>query len=220
MNQPADLPSLSDARALARKEADDPELQALPGPPRRERTLAAGLMIVTALASLAMCWALRSEVLYATSKPVPVAVGDLATVDLSTVRPDQYVEAKGLLGSAGAVRYSRPFEGDSFRLHPIGGNNQVWVEIRVPEGMEGPRFVPPGSFTGRLVPFSQAGLRHSGIANSVARETPKSVPSEAWLLIDGASPRASRWAVALFALFGFFAVWNVVNVVRILRPIR
>ena len=47
MNQPADLPTLSDARALAHREVDDPELRALPGPPKKERTLAAALMIVT-----------------------------------------------------------------------------------------------------------------------------------------------------------------------------
>lgn len=219
MNQPADLPSLSDARAVARKEVDDPELQALPGPPKRERTLATALMIVTAVAAAAMCWALRSEVAYATSDPIPRSIGELASLDLSTVEPG-YVSAKGMLGTAGAVRYARPFEGDSFRMHPVAGNEKIWVEIRVPEGMEGPRFIPPGSFAGRLIPFADAGIRHAGVAKSVARETPKAVPEGAWLLIDGASPRASRWAVALLVLFGFFALWNLVNVIRILRPVR
>ena len=130
------------------------------------------------------------------------------------------MHAKGLLGTTGAIRYARPFEGDSFRLHPVAGNEKIWVEIRVPEGMEGPRFVPPSDFTGRLVPFKGAGLRHAGVQKSVQRETAKTVSADAWLLTDGASPRASRWAVALFALFAFFALWNVVNVIRILRPVR
>ncbi len=125
-----------------------------------------------------------------------------------------------MLGSSGAIRYARPLEGDSFRLQPVAGNRRLWVEIRVPEGMEGPRFVPPSSFAGRLVPFDQAGIRHAGLRRSVLQETGVQVPSDAWLLVDGASPRASRWAVALAALFGFFAVWNLVNVVRILRPVR
>ncbi len=219
MNFTPDLPSLSDARAMARKEVDDPELHGLPGPPKKERTMAAALMIVTAVAAICMCWALRGEVAYATSKPIPTSIGDLATLDLSTVQPG-YVDAKGMLGSAGSVRYARPFEGDSFRLQPIAGNNQIWVEIRVPEGMEGPRFIPPHSFVGRLIPFSRVGLRHAGVAASVERETPKSVPPGAWLLVDGASPRASRWAFALFGLFGFFVIWNLVNVIRILRPVR
>jgi hypothetical protein len=193
---------------------------ALPKPPRKQRTLAAALMVVTALASAAMCWGLQSEVGYATTSPVPTDVGDLATIDLRALQPGQYVEARGMLSTAGALRYSRPLEGDSFRLQPVAGNSSVWVEIRVPEGMEGPRFVPPTTFAGRLVPLRDAGIRHAGLAGSVKRETGAVLGEHAWVLIDGASPRASRWAVALFALFGFFGLWNIGNVVRILRPIR
>lgn len=211
---------LAAARALAREEASDPELVALPAPPRRERTLAAALMIVTAFAAGTMCWALRTEVAYALARPAPTDAGDLATLDVSTMTPGTYVEAKGMLGTTGAIRYSRPLEGDSFRLQPVAGNPRVWVEIRVPEGMEGPRFVPPTTFAGRLAPMSDAGLRHAGLARSVLRETNTAVPAGAWVLIDGASPRASRWAIALFGLFAFFALWNAANVVRILRPIR
>lgn len=211
---------LAAARAMAREEVLDPELAALPAPPRRERTLAAALMIVTAVAAGAMCWALRTEVAYALSRSTPTDVGDLSTLEPSTFGAGTYVEARGLLGTTGAIRYSRPLEGDSFRLQPVAGNPKIWVEIRVPEGMEGPRFVPPATFAGRLAPMTSAGLRHAGLASSVHRETRTVVPPDAWVLIDGASPRASRWAIALFGLFAFFAVWNVANVVRILRPIR
>jgi hypothetical protein len=220
VNQRADLPPLAAARQAARQEVEDPELQALPAPPKRERTLAAALMMVTTVASLAMCWALRGEVVYALAHNVPVNLNDLATVDLGSLRSGQYVEARGMLGTAGAIRYSRPLEGDSFRLQPVAGNSKLWVEIRVPEGFEGPRFVPPVTFAGRLVPLRAAGLRHAGIAKSVMRETSLAVPEDTWILVDGASPRASRWAIALLALFAFFAMWNLANVVRILRPVR
>lgn len=56
---------------------EDPELVALPAPPRRDRTLAAVLMLVTAAASVAMCWALRGEVGYAFRRAVPASIGDL-----------------------------------------------------------------------------------------------------------------------------------------------
>ena len=214
-----DRPSLSDARAMAHKETVDPELQALPGPPRRLRTVAVVLMLLTTVAACAMCWMLRSEVSYATSRSRPAPLGNLASLDLSAGEPNQYVEARGVLEPEGAILYSRPLEGDSFRLQRIAGSSQVWVEIRVPEGMEDTRFIPPVSFTGRLVPFSQSGLRHTGITNSVSDQTGQTIASDAWLLVDGASPRASRWALALVLLFGCFALWNTVNVVRVLRPI-
>ncbi|HNS96014.1 MAG TPA: hypothetical protein PKL73_03615 [Polyangiaceae bacterium] len=211
---------MSDARALARKEVEDPELQALPGPPKRQRTLAAVLMLLTMVASCAMGWSLRSEVQYAVSSSFPIAIGELASLEPSSLTPNQYVVARGLLGTAGAVRYARPFEGDSFRLQPVAGTARVWVEIRVPEGMEGPRFVPPSEFTGRLVPLSKAGLRLSGVTRSVVQQTGQTIAPDAWVLVDGASPRASRWAIALVVLFAFFAVWNGVSIIRILRPIR
>jgi hypothetical protein len=197
----------------------DPELAALPAPPRKDKILAVALMLVTALASAGMSLALRSEVAYAFSAAVPADIGELTTVQVSSLQPGMYVEARGLLGTNGAVRYSRPLEGDSFRLQPVAGNPKIWVEIRVPEGLEGPRFIPPISFAGRLSPLKQAGLRHSGLAGSVRSQTSVDVPSDAWLLVDGASPRASRWAVALFGLFVFFAFWNLATTARVLRRV-
>jgi len=207
------------AKPVVRTEVD-PELVALPAPPRRERTLAAVLMLVTAAASVAMCWALRGEVGYAFRRAVPASIGELADWKPGASDSGTYVEARGLLGTTGAIRYSRPLEGDSFRLQPVAGNPGLWVEIRVPEGMEGPRFIPPTNFAGRLSSMRDAGLRHGGLARSVHTQTSVVIPPDAWILVDGASPRASRWAVALFGLFAFFTLWNVVSTIRILRPVK
>lgn len=229
MEQSTDSPQLPDVATSA--QTNDPVLESLPRAPRTERTIAALLMGICVVASSVMCMFLFSEVRYALTDGVPVNVGELAKLDVSdwaaglvdkgVSRPvERYVEASGVLGDKGAIRYSRPFEGDSFRLQPVQGNELVWVEIRVPQGMEGSRFVAPTTFTGRLVPLASAGIRHSGIKGAVKRETKQTIKEGALLLVDGASPRASRWAVALFCLFGFFVLWNVVNLVRILRPVR
>jgi hypothetical protein len=199
----------------------DPGLLSLPAPPRRERTLSVVLMAITALASIAMTLALRSEVRYALAPGSPVDLGDLtASPPSSPELENAFVRASGLLGSAGAMRYERPLEGDSFRLAPIAGNPRVWVEMRVPEGAEGPRFVPPTTFAGRLVPMRSAGLRHRGLARSVRDVTGAEVPEEAWLLVDGAAPASSRWAVPLVALFAIFALYNLASIARIVRPLR
>ena len=47
------------------------------------------------------------------------------------------------------------------------------------------------------MPFRKAGVRHVGLVKAVRAQTEVNVPEDAWLLIDGSSPRASRWAVAL-----------------------
>lgn len=198
----------------------DPELIALPAPPKRERTVTVVLMAITALAAAWMSTLLMGEARYALTPGQLVEVPDLTTLSPGADLDNRYVRANGLLGTAGAIRYGRAAEGDSFRLAPIAGNPKIWVEIRVPEGFEGPRFVPPTSFAGRLVPFREAGIRHARLPEAVRAQTDKQVPDDAWLLIDGSSPRASRWAVALVALFLGFAAWNLGAIARVLSRVR
>jgi hypothetical protein len=200
--------------------ATDPELIALPAPPKHERTATVAMMLLTAIAALWMAIALFGEARYALSAGQPVEVGELAALRPGTELDNRYVRATGLLGTRGAIRYGRAAESDSFRLAPVAGNPELWVEIRVPEGFEGPRFVPPTAFAGRLVPFKRAGIRHARLASEVEEQTEMKVSGDAWLLIDGSSPRASRWAVALTALFLGFAGWNVVGVARVLRKVK
>ncbi len=198
----------------------DPELSALPAPPKRERTIAVVLMVLTAGAAMFMSVLLFGEARYAMTLGAPSDVGELATLKPSADLENRYVFATALPGTTGAIRYARTAESDSFRLMPVAGNPGIWVEIRVPEGFETPRFVPPTKFAGRLVPMSKAGMRHVGLAKAVKDQTEVSMPPDAWLLIDGSSPRASRWAIALAAMFVAFAAWNLLGVARVLRPVR
>lgn len=198
----------------------DPELTALPAPPKRERTTAVILMVLTAAAALTMAVLLAGEARYALTGSTPNDIGDLSPLKPTADLANRYVLATALLGTNGAIRYARTAESDSFRLMPVAGNPSIWVEIRVPEGFEGPRFVPPTKFAGRLVPMTDAGMRHVGLAKAVKDQTGVPVPADAWLLIDGSSPRASRWAIALAALFVAFAGWNLFGVARVLRPVK
>lgn len=198
----------------------DEELLALPSPPRRERTATVILMLVTAALAGAMAFTLRGEARYALTQSQPIEVGDLTSLRPSADLANHYVRASGLLGTTGAIKYGRAAEGDSFRLAPVAGNRNLWVEIRVPEGFEGPRFVPPTQFAGRLVPLAEAGIRHVGLAHSVDQQTGTQLAPDAWILIDGSSPRASRWALALVLLFLGFVTWNVTSVGRVLVRVR
>jgi hypothetical protein len=96
----------------------------------------------------------------------------------------------------------------------------VWVEIRVPEGVESDRFVPPTAFSGRLARFASAGPRHRGLASAIGELTSQKVPAGAWLLVDGETPAHARWAVALVALFVGFAAWNAVAIAKLVRRVR
>ncbi|MFO0568495.1 MAG: hypothetical protein U0263_22730 [Polyangiaceae bacterium] len=198
----------------------DPELEALPAPRRPGRTLTLVTMAVTALFAVAMAVALRGEASYALTRGAPTSLGNLTELEPKHELANTWVQGEALLSSTRAVRYGRPLEGDTYRLAPIAGNDKIWVQVRVPEGMEGPRFVPPTSFVGRLIPFSTAGLRHSGVASAAALAGGGKNPEVGWLLIDGEAPQTTRWALGLVLLFAAFAIFNVWGLVRLLRPVE
>ncbi|MEO8877466.1 MAG: hypothetical protein ABI461_17860 [Polyangiaceae bacterium] len=212
--------------ALAREDAEeiDPELIALPAPPKAERTWTVVLLAVTIAASLGMMTTLFRDAEYAFAPHAVVDLGDLnaggASSKLDGLLDNRYVHANAMLGAAGAIRYERAFDSDSYRVAPVAGRNDVWVEIRVPEGQESSRFVPPNVFAGRLVRFSEVGPRHRGVQNAIAAVGGAAVAQDGWLLVDGEPPMAARWALSLIALFAAFALWNSVAIWRLVRRVE
>jgi hypothetical protein len=198
----------------------DPELLALPSPPRKERTLTLLLLALTAIASLAMAAALRADAAYAFRSSIPIDLGDLREASPASLTDDRFVSAHAMLGAAGAIRFERPFEGDTYRLSPVAGRGDVWVEVRVPAGTENGRYVPPSQFRGHLTRFRAGGLRNRGLAAAVESATGQSVPTPAWLLVDGETPNDATWAVGLVALFVGFALWNLAAIARIVRRVK
>jgi hypothetical protein len=201
-------------------ETHDPELEALPEPRRPGRILTLVSMTLTALVALAMAVSMRGEAAYALRSGSPTELGNLANFAPRSELANQWVHGEALLGSTSAIRYGRPLESDSYRLAPVAGNPRLWVQIRVPAGMEGPHFVPPTSFVGRLMPMADTGIRHGGLPAAVQTAQVGVVPDDAWLLIDGEAPSTTRWALGLIVLFAGFFAFNVWGLYRLLRPVR
>jgi len=193
---------------------------ALPDPPKQALWLTVLVLAVTALASLAMVFALRRDVAYAFASSTPRDVGDLGALQIDGLAGNELVHAKAMLAGAGAIRYERPFDTGTYRLAAVVGHPNVWVELRVPAGAESGRFVPPQDFYGRLVPFTKAGPKHRGLTHAITDATGTVVPEGAWLLAEGERPETARWAVALVVLFSVFAAWNVVTAAKLLRPAK
>ncbi len=202
------------------EDAVDPELLALPPPPRTQRRLTLALLALVAVTGAAMAWSLRGEAAYAFTPAIDLDVGDLHAFTAANAEPNRFVRAHGSLGGALAVRFERPFEADTYRVAPVMGRRDVWVELRVPSGEEGKRYVPPTTFRGRLVRWSESGIRHRGLERAVTSATHAAVPDGGWLLVDGESPGRARWAAGLALLFVGFALWSVVTAARLLRPVE
>ncbi|MEB2312506.1 MAG: hypothetical protein OZ921_09155 [Sorangiineae bacterium] len=205
---------------LPAETALDPDLEALPEPRRPGRTLTLLVMAVTATLALLLAYALRGEAAYALERGAPLELGELDGFTPRAELANRWVRGEAPLGSNGALRYGRPLDGDTFRLAPVGGNDRLWVEVRVPAELDDPRFVPPSSFVGRLVPFRSSGLGHAGLPDAVAEAaSPARVPADAWVLIDDQSPRGTRWALGLVALLLGFAGFNLWGLYQLTRPV-
>jgi hypothetical protein len=196
------------------------DLADLPTPRRPGRRLTLVAMAVTLAVALGMSLALRHDAIYAAGGHTVKALGNLAEVRLDSELANQWVRAEALLSSTRAVRFARPLESDSYRFAQVAGNDRVWVQIRVPAGEEGPRFVPPTTFVGRLIPLDQTGLRYADLDDAVTEAGQPPMRRDAWVLLDGESPGTTRWAIGLVGLFLTFAAFNLYGLVRLLRPVR
>jgi hypothetical protein len=197
----------------------DPELMALPPPPRAEQRRTLALLVLVAMTASAMAFSLRGEAAYALASTEEVDAGDLYAADAAKLTDNTFVRAHGALGGALAVRFERPFQGDTYRVSPVMGRRDLWVEVRVPSGAEGARYVPPTSFSGRLVRWDASGLRYRGLARAVESLTGEAIPSDARLLVDGESPGRARWALGLAVMFAGFAVWSLATIGGFLRRV-
>ncbi len=204
---------------LAEKEGVDPELLELPDPPRRERRSTLLIMAVAAVASAAMALSLTRDAAYVLRSSSATDLGDLSKTSTAALASNTFASAHGQLGGAGSIRYERPFESDSYRIAPVSGGEKIWVELRVPSGAESNRFVPKSEFSGRLVKFSEVGLRHRGLRSAIEDRTGQKVPDDAYLIVDGQSPTDARAFAFLWAMFIAFAAWNVVTIARLVRKI-
>jgi hypothetical protein len=169
-----------------------------------------------------MVVALARDATYALRGGAASALGDLNTVSpaMLAAHENRTVTAEGLLGGVGALRYERPLRDDTFRALPIIGRLDLWVEVRVPAGKEGGRWEPPRSFAGRLERLDAAGPSHRGLRDAIEQATHTSLPSNAWLIVDGDNPGHARWALFLVMVFLACATWNTVAITRIVRRVH
>ena len=197
----------------------DHELAELPPPRRPWRRTTLAVLALSAVGSIALAVSVLPDVAYSIRGGDPVGLGELGTKGLDRHLANRWVQGQGQLSVTKAIRYKRPLERDSYRLAALEGNPRIWVQVRVPEHEEGPRFVPPASFVGRLVPVSDLGLRQRGLRDAVGEAGLEPPRDDAWFLLDGESPQGTRWAIGLLVLLVAFTAFAVVGLLKLGRPI-
>jgi hypothetical protein len=188
-------------------DAHDAELEAIAA--ARALPAVRALLVVRILSIVAaavLAFALRHDLRYALSpRSVIELPANASTAELSA-HAHRWVALKGIPGGVGAVDYRRPLQiggkGGMYRLGPLVDRPDVLVEVRLPDGVDPARFVPPTSLSGRLVPLDEAGVRFGDARTLLERATGRAVPANAFLLESGAepTPRAPAAMLAGFAL--------------------
>jgi len=207
------------AEIPAQKGPTDPELEALPVPRRPWRRATLATMAVGGVLSVVLAGALVATASFSLQKGPPRELGSLTNVQLGPGLENTWAHGEAEL-SERSLEYRRPLDPDRYRLAEVAGNRSLWVELRIPSGIEPERYVPPNSFVGRLMPFARAGLRHSALADAVAQGFGHSPAPDAWVLIDGEAPSTTRWAWGLILLFLLFAAFDVWGIARLSKPVR
>lgn len=171
------------------EDAYDAELEAIAGDRQRRSTTAiSAVRVLAILAAATLAFALRHDLRFAFASHSPIELSTTASAGELDAASHQLVALKGIPGGVGAVDYRRPASSDLYRLAPLVERPDVYVELRLPEGLDPTRFVPPTSLRGRLVPMDEGGVRFADARGIIERATGHGTPAKTWLLEQGAEP--------------------------------
>ncbi len=185
------------------EDAYDAELEAIAsGRSESSRKLIFAARLFSIVAAGALAFALRHDLRFALAPAAAVELSSQSSASELDGGAHRYVAVSGVPGGVGAVDYRRPMSAGLYRLAPLVDRPDVYVELKLPEGVGQGRFVPPTRLQGRLVPLDAGGARFSNVRQLIGQATGKAPPAKAWLLEEGAVPslRAPGAVVALLAL--------------------
>lgn len=166
----------------------------------RDRNASRALAVVRTVSIVAaafLAFALRHDLRYALAPSSPTELSARATTAELDAATHHYVSIKGIPGGVGAVDYRRPVQGGLYRLAPLVDRPDVYAELRLPDGSDPGRFVPPTSVEGRLVPLDSGGVRFGDARVLLERATGRPVPAPAYLIEVGARPSLGAPAALL-----------------------
>lgn len=158
--------------------------------------------LVAIAASAALAFALRYDLRYAFAPRTAIELPANATSDQLEGAKHRYVSIAGVPGGVGAVDYHRPLGSGTYRLAPLVDRPDVYVELRLPKGIDPTRFIPPTVIHGRLVPMDEGGARFASARALVAEATGRPVPARTFILEEGTEPSltAPSAVVAMMAI--------------------
>jgi hypothetical protein len=195
----------------------DPDLLALPAPPRARRRLSLALLAAVMVAAGALLLQLRADLVYAFAAERPTEIGDAATLPLADLVPNSYVRVRGTPMLSRMVRYERALSGEAFAVFPLAGQRQIFVQVPLAALQDPAR--TQGEFRGRMLTFGQLGGRLRPVRKYLARSMNLPVTAESFVVLAEEPPSAYGWALALCSLCAAIMALAAGLMLRWFRPL-
>jgi hypothetical protein len=200
-------------------EAIDPELLALPAPPKGRRLLAMTLMAAVVGLSLGLGASVRTDLAYTLQPDRAAALGDAGQLDPIKLVSNSFARVSGTPMLSGMVRFKTGMFGTERVIFPLAGQRNLFVQVDA-ASLADPRTSARTEFAGRLLTFSDLGARFRVIREYLTRSMAMPVSGDTYLLVADDPPATHAWSV-LFAVFcAGIVAFNVWLFSRWFRPIR
>ena len=197
----------------------DPELVALPAPPRARRYATMTVMAFVVAVASALALSLRADISYYFSSARAVDLGAATEIVPATLGANAFVRIHGTPMASKTVHFQRVLGNDAYAVFPLAGQRTVFVQV--PEDdPDQTRRLARGEFSGRLVTFGQLGGRFSAVREYLRDTMGIPVSSESYLLLADEPPAAYGWSLGLFGLCLAFILLNFAMLLRWFRPLR
>ena len=197
----------------------DPELLALPAPPRARRFVAIGLMALVAVAAMALIASIRADIQYFFATPRAVDLGDVSAVRPVDLVPNTFVRISGSPMASHTVRFQRMLSSTTYSIFPLAGQRNVFVQVTT-DDPDAARRRARTEFTGRLVTFGQLGGRYSEIRSYLHGALGLPVTAESFVVLADEPPGSYGWALAIALLCLLFVAIDVLVMVRWFKPLK
>jgi hypothetical protein len=177
----------------------DPELLALPAPPRGQRILAMTLMAAVVGLALGLTSSVRPDISYALQSGPALALGDVRDIDPATLISNRFVRVRGTPMLSGMVRFEAGVFGGEHVVFPLSGQRNVFVQVDA-DALTDARAGSRAEFAGRLITFGELGGRFSSVREYLARSMGMPVTGATFLLVADDPPATHAWSL-FFAAF-------------------
>lgn len=206
------------ASAVRSPDAVDPELLALPAPPRGGRLLAMTLMAAVMVGSGALIAQIRADIAYFFAADTVTDLGQARLSETADLPANAFVRVRGTPMLSKMVKYTVPLTGAEHAVFPLVGQRHLFVQVPF-DDLSDPERGTRGEFFGRLVTFGELRGRMGTVQGYLHDAMDLPVTAESFVLIADEAPESYLWAPVLALLCLAFIALTLWMMLRWFRPL-